>query len=224
MNILLKGTIAFFATSIYFVPANAQKAEKIFKPGDPGSWHIYLDKREQGQDPEKVFQFEGDMLHVSGKEFGYISTKKKYGDFHLTFEFKWGVKKHPPRENAKRDAGVLYHTDFYNGDKIWPRSLEYQVQEGDCGDFWMTDSTIIIHTGAPTKPGSNVQVVKSKDAEKPTGEWNKAEVIVKDGKITHLLNGEVVNAGELSNTKTGTIVLQSEGAEIYYRNVTVQEL
>ncbi|MEO6719820.1 MAG: DUF1080 domain-containing protein [Ferruginibacter sp.] len=224
MNNLLKRTVAFFAGGICMLSVHAQDGEKIFKPGDTKDWYVYLAKHDPGQDPEQVFKFEGDVLHVSGKEFGYITTKKKYADFHLTLEFKWGEKKYPPRENAKRDAGVLYHTDFYNGDKIWPRSLEFQVQEGDCGDFWMTDSTVIIHNGSVTKAGNNVQVVKSKDAEKPTGEWNKAEVIVKDGEITHLLNGEVVNSGKLSNTKTGTIVLQSEGAEIYYRNVRVQEL
>ena len=65
-------------------------------------------------------------------------------------------------------------------------------------------------------------LIKSKDAEKPNGEWNKAEVIVKDGKITHLLNGEIVNTAKLGNTKDGTIVLQSEGAEIYYRNAVVE--
>jgi hypothetical protein len=224
MNISFKELSVILAACFYMAPVNAQAGKQIFKAADKSSWYVYLDKRQPGEDPDQVFRFEGNVLHVSGKEFGYISTKKKYADFHLVFEFKWGEKKYPPRENAKRDAGVLYHTNIYNGDKIWPRSLEFQVQEGDCGDFWMTDSTIIIHNGKPTKAGNNVQVVKSKDAEKPTGEWNKAEVIVKDGEITHLLNGETVNTGRLANTKEGTIVLQSEGAELYYRNVYVEEL
>ena len=171
-----------------------------------------------------MFQFEGNVLHVSGEDFGYIVTEKKYVDFHLTLEFKWGEKKYPPRENAKRDAGILYHTDFYNGDKIWPRSLEFQIQEGDCGDFWMTDSTTIISNGQLTKPANGVRVIKTADAEKPNGQWNKAEVIVKDSIITHLLNGKVVNTGKLGNTTTGNIVLQSEGAELYYRNVTIKDL
>ena len=224
MNIFLKKLVTFSVTGFCLLTSNAQANKQIFKPGDTGGWHVYLDKQAAGKDPKHVFQFEGDMLHVSGEEFGYISTEKKYGDFDLTLEFKWGQKKYPPREKAKRDAGILYHTDYYSGDKIWPRSLEYQIQEGDCGDFWMTDSTIIMYKGSLTKPGNNVQAVKTKNAEKPTGEWNKVEVIVKDGKITHLLNGEVVNTGELSNTKEGNIVLQSEGAEIYYRNVYVRVL
>ncbi len=202
----------------------AQKKETIFKPGDTAGWYTYTTKSGKNNDTGKVFQFEGNVLHVSGEDFGYIVTEKKYADFHLTLEFKWGEKKYPPRENAKRDAGLLYHADFYNGDKIWPRSLEYQIQEGDCGDFWMTDSTTIISNGVITKPGNWIRVIKTADAEKPNGEWNKIEVIVKDGSITHLLNGKVVNTGQLGNTTTGNIVLQSEGAELYYRNVTIKEL
>ena len=171
-----------------------------------------------------MFQFEGNVLHVSGEDFGYIVTEKKYANFHFTVEFKWGEKKFPPRENSKRDAGIIYHADFYNGDKVWPRSLEFQVQEGDCGDFWMTDSTTIIHNDTLTPPMNNHRVIKSKDAEKPTGEWNKAEIIVQNGAITHLLNGVEVNSGRLGNTTTGGILLQSEGAEIYYRNAEIREL
>jgi hypothetical protein len=96
------------------------------------------------------------------------------------------------------------------------------VQEGDCGDFWMTDSPTIIHNDTLTPLQKNAfNVVKIKNAEKPTGEWNEATIIVKDGNITHLLNGEVVNTARLGNTKEGNIVLQSEGAEIYYRNVRI---
>jgi len=202
----------------------AQKTTTLFKPDKSNEWHIYITKLEKNNDPHHVFQFEGDVLHVSGQDFGYIVTEKKYANFHFTVEFKWGEKKWPPRENSKRDAGIIYHADFYNGDKVWPRSLEFQVQEGDCGDFWMTDSTTIIHSDTLTPPMNGHRVIKSKDAEKPTGEWNKAEIIVQNGNITHLLNGVEVNSGRLGNTTTGCILLQSEGAEIYYRNAEVKEL
>src|SRR4029079_15584035 len=136
-------------------------------------------------------QFEDNVLHASGEDFGYLVTEKKYANFHLFFEFKWGEKKWPPRENAKRDGGVLYHADFYSGDKVWPRSLEFQIQEGDCGDFYMTDSKTLIHSDTlTTAVNTALRVIKSKDAEKPSGEWNKAEIIVQNGTITHLLNGQ----------------------------------
>ncbi|MEO6453074.1 MAG: DUF1080 domain-containing protein [Ginsengibacter sp.] len=213
----------FFCGSILFsIVLPAQK--NIFNADNKNEWYTYLAKSGKNNDPQKVFKFEENILHASGADFGYIATEKKYSNFHFTVEFKWGEKKYPPRENAKRDAGILYHVNFYSGDKIWPRSLEYQVQEGDCGDFWMTDSTTIIHNDTLTEPKNWLRGVKLKDAEKPNGNWNKAEVIVQNGKITHILNGEIVNSGLLGNTKEGHIVLQSEGAEIYYRNMQIKEL
>lgn len=202
----------------------AQQKTKLFQPKDTSAWHVYTSKPGTGNDPLKVFQFEGKMIHVSGEDFAYLITEKDFANFHLTLEFKWGIKKYPPRENAKRDAGILYHVIIYNGDKIWPRSLEYQIQEGDCGDFWMTDSTTIYHNDTLTKPAPWYRGIKLKDAEKPNGEWNKAEVIVADGKITHLLNGQVVNEGRLANTTTGKIVIQLEGAELFYRKIIVEDL
>ena len=194
-------------------------------PNDTSAWHVYTSRAGTGNDPLQVFRFEDSLIHVSGEDMAYLITEKSYDNFHLTLEFEWGEKKYPPRENAKRDGGILYHTTIYNGDKIWPRSVEYQIQEGDCGDFWMTDSTTILDHDTLTRPEKGAfRVTKMKDAEKPHGEWNKAEVIVKDGMITHLLNGEIVNKAKLGNTTTGKIVIQSEGAELYYKNVEIKNL
>ena len=136
MNLVsTKSLVAVLSFSFSFFMLQAQKKASLFLPSQQPAWHIYLAKSGVNNDPKKVFQFEGDVLHVSGEDFGYIITEKKYGDFRLELEFKWGEKKYPPRENAKRDGGILYHVDLYSGDKIWPRSLEYQIQETDCGDF-----------------------------------------------------------------------------------------
>lgn len=223
MNHFYNRSAVFLLLTVGVMPLHAQKQTKLFQRKDSGAWHVYTSKAGTGADPLKVFQFEGKLIHVSGEDFAYLITEKDYANFHLTLEFKWGTKKYPPRENAKRDAGVLYHAIIYNGDKIWPRSLEYQIQEGDCGDFWMTDSTTIYYNDTLTKPAPWFRGIKSKDGEKPNGEWNKAEVIVTDGKITHLLNGMVVNEGRPGNTTTGKIVIQSEGAELFYRKIVVQE-
>jgi hypothetical protein len=206
--------------------ANAQKGKfiSLFVPQDKENWYVFIQGAGKDKDSLKVFQFENGIIHVSGEKFAYISTTKSYSNFHLTLEFKWGEKKYPPRLNAKRDAGVLYNALMYSGDKIWPRSLEFQIQEGDCGDIWLTDSASMIHADTIVPKRPSVRIIKYKDAEKPNGEWNKVEVIVKDGKITHLMNGVVVNEGKNPSPSSGQIVLQSEGAEIYYRNVTLQEL
>jgi hypothetical protein len=214
--------LIFFADII--VNAQSNKTVTLFKPQDKGNWYVFIQREGKDKDSLKVFQFEGETIHVSGEKFGYISTVKSYSNFHFTLEFKWGEKKYPPRLNAKRDAGVLYNAVMYSGDKIWPRSLEFQIQEGDCGDMWLTDSASMVHADTVVPKRPSFRIIKTKDAEKSNGEWNKVEVIIKDGKITHLMNGEIVFEGKSPDPSSGQIVLQSEGAELYYRNVTIREL
>ena len=208
----------------FLAAQTARQTKWLFTPQNKNEWYTFIPGEGKNKDSLKVFQFENDVLHVSGQRFSYIITEKSYSNFHLTLDFKWGIKKFPPRANAKRDAGVLYHAVLYSGDKIWPRSVEFQIQEGDCGDFWLTDSVSIMHADTITPLSRAHRVMKSKDAEKPNGEWNKVEIIVKDGVITHKLNGEVVNTAKNSSVPGGRIVLQSEGAEIYYKDVKLQEL
>ena len=109
---------------VFYFP---KKKTKLFLPDKKGEWHKWLVKTGR-EDPKNVFQFEDGMIHASGEDFGYMITEKKYGNFHLAIEFKWGEKKYPPREKEKRDAGIIYHANLYSGDKVWPRSLEYQVK------------------------------------------------------------------------------------------------
>ena len=201
----------------------ANKKTKLFLPNKKSDWYTFLESTGKDNDPKKVFTFEKKTLHVSGEEFGYICTTKKYSNFKLTLEFKWGKKRYAPRENAKRDAGVLYLVDSSSGDKVWPPSIEFQIQEGDCGDFWIIGNATIVHKGKVTKPEPYHQEVKFKDAERPNGKWNKVEVVVNKGHIRHRLNGELVNEGSDPSIKSGEILLQSEGAELYYRNVIIEE-
>jgi hypothetical protein len=204
--------------------AKAQQFENLFNGKDLDGWYVYLKESVVGRDKEKIFSVRDSMLHISGKTFGYICTNDSYKNFHLSLEFKWGTKKHPPRLNAKRDSGILYYFSSSSPDKIWPRSIECQVQETDCGDFWLVDSTSLTVKGKFYPPTKNQQVVKYSDQEKPSGEWNKIEVIAKDGKCTHLVNGVIVNEGTDANVREGKIALQSEGAEIFYRNIKLAKL
>lgn len=62
------------------------------------------------------------------------------------------------------------------------------------------------------------------DVEKPTGEWNRMEVICDGDSITNLVNGYVVNVGTGSSQRAGKIQFQSEGAEIFFRKIEVRPL
>lgn len=202
--------------------ASAQDFIPLFNGKDLNGWYSVLKTKGKNNDPEKVFTIKDGLLCISGKEFGYIATAGSYGDFHLVTEFKWGEKKWPPREKAVRDNGILYHT--VGEDRVWPRAVECQIQEGDCGDFWLIDSVTAVFDGVRTAPTKNTRLTKKKDAENPTGEWNRVEVISRNGKCTHIVNGVVVNEVTDASLRSGKIVIQSEGAEIYYRKIALKVL
>jgi hypothetical protein len=62
------------------------------------------------------------------------------------------------------------------------------------------------------------------DVESPDGKWTRVEVICDGDKITNIVNGTVVNVGTKSSLTRGKILFQTEGAEIYFRNITLQSL
>jgi hypothetical protein len=200
----------------------SQKVQQLFNGKDLTGWYSFIKNRGKNNDSAGVFSVKDGLLHITGQEFGYIVTDKKFSDFHLIVEFKWGEKKYPPRENKVRDNGILYYV--VDSDKVWPRSIECQIQEGDCGDFWLIDSVTIVMDGARTQPTKNSRIIKKKDNEKPTGEWNRLEIIAQKGKCTHIMNGEVVNEGTGASLRSGRILIQSEGAEIFYRKIEIKEL
>jgi hypothetical protein len=220
----MKKSIFLILFLVLLGSAKAQQFKSLFNGKDLDGWYVYLRNTDQNRDTGKVFTAHDNLLHVSGETFGYIATNRSYKNFHLTLEFKWGIKKHAPRLDRKRDSGILYYFASSAPDKIWPRSIECQIQEGDCGDFWLVDSTSLNVNGKLFPPTRNQQVVKTADHEKPYGEWNTIEVIAKDGRCIHKVNGVVVNEGTDANVREGKIALQSEGAEIYYRNIKLKEL
>lgn len=217
--------ICWFTLNCFCVNAQETNAEMkpLFNGKNLDGWYSFLTSKGKNNDPDKVFNVENGLLHISGKEFGYICTEKKFGNFHLVAEFKWGKKKYPPRDadTTKRDNGILYFVPLNAKDFVWPKGIECQIQEGDVGDFWMIDSTTIVVDGVKTIPKNFNRAKKKTDAENPTGEWNRVEVIANNGKLTHIVNGTIVNEALQPSLNEGKIIIQSEGAEIYYRKLEI---
>jgi hypothetical protein len=80
---------------------------------------------------------------------------------------------------------------------------------------------------------NQLRCLKSENNEKPRGEWNRVEVYAYNGNAIHVVNGKVVMALENSRrlvdgkevplTK-GKIQLQSEGAEIFFREIKIRKI
>lgn len=196
---------------------------RLFNDDNFDNWYTFFPEYGKNNDPDNVFSINNGVIHVTGQHFGYLATEEIYDNYHLKLEFKWGEQKWEPRLDLKRDSGICFHIAEDVPDSVWPKSIECQIQEGDVGDFWLIGGTTISVDGERNESGDFMRFQKKRDLERPNGDWNTVEVITYDGAVTYLVNGVVVNHGENASVKQGRILLQSEGAEIYFRNVEIKE-
>lgn len=76
-------------------------AINLFNGKDLSGWYTVIEKVGINSDPEGIFKVENGILHILGKQFGYLCTKKEYENYRLIVEFKWGEKKFPPARKRK---------------------------------------------------------------------------------------------------------------------------
>ena len=62
------------------------------------------------------------------------------------------------------------------------------------------------------------------DVESPGLEWTRLEAVVDGGHLQYYVNGKLVNEGTDASFTDGKIMLQSEGAEIYFRRIDLEPL
>ena len=244
--------------------------QSLFNDMDLSGWDTYLGPEYDtilnrwdtipiglNNDPSKVFdiaEIDGKkVIRISGKNFGGISTTGEYENYHLQLQFKWGEKQWTPRKTGKKDSGLMYHSVGPQGADggFWMRSHEYQVQEGDCGDYWacagamsdikarkVDDKTYIYDPSGELLTFSNTsktgrRCIKDPDAEKPSGEWNTVDLYCLGDTSIHVMNGVITmilqNSRQLENgmeipLAKGKIQIQSEGAEVFYNNIRIKPI
>jgi hypothetical protein len=91
------------------------------------------------EDPDKVFAVQDGMIRVSGEDYGAITTRDAFSNYHLIAEWKWGEETWGKRKGKSRDSGILLHCVGPDGavGGHWMQSIECQIIEGGCGDFIM---------------------------------------------------------------------------------------
>lgn len=244
--------------------------QSLFNGRDLTGWETYLgpeydtilNRRDTipiglNNDPSGVFEvveLEGEkVIRISGKDFGGISTTGEFENYHLQLQFRWGEKQWAPRKKAKKDSGLMYHAVGPHGADggNWMRSHEFQVQQGDCGDYWACAGAVFDTRAGEIKDGifvynpdsalltfSNVskngrRCIKAQDAEKPAGEWNTVDLYCFGDASIHMMNGVLLmtlqNSRQIENgieipLLKGKIQIQSEGAEVYYRNIRIRPI
>jgi hypothetical protein len=221
------------------IPAHGP-AVVLFDGADLSSFDTFLKTKGLNSDPDKVFRVEDGVIHVSGKEMGYIITRQSFQNYYLRADFKWGEGTYGERAGQARDSGILY--DIQGEQKVWPRSVEFQILEGGTGDFWMTDGAALTGrdgqrvTGPPGSamkidrigkgPSKNVTGYRDPvgEVENPHGEWNTLELVIQGNDVKQYVNGKLANEGKDPFPQDGKILFQSEGAEVYFRDIKLYPL
>ncbi len=170
------------------------------------------------------------LLVCSGKPIGVMRSEKQYENFILHIEWR--------HMEAGGNSGVFVWSEGAVADgKQLPKGMEVQMLELE----WPK-----LHPGKdgqPNHPGyvsgelfgangleavpDNPRGRRSMSWEfrcKGKGEWNTYDVVCVDGTVKLSINGKFVNGISQSTVRKGCLCLESEGAEIHFRNIRILEL
>lgn len=176
------------------------------------------------QDGKRVtsgWQIVDGMIHLqpTTPKAGHIITKREFGDFRLSFEWKIA-----PRGNS----GVKYRVRAYDG---YFRGCEYQIID-DTGYHRLLASRN--RTGALydlVEPGNQKRL-------QPLDQFNSSTILVEIDHVTHWLNDRKILAikigspdwrqrvaeskfsddPDFAQNRSGRIMLTDHGSEVWYRN------
>ena len=207
----LFSSIALAATLLLGLPmgVSAQKTHKLFNGKNLNNWNFVVEKN--AVPAEQVFGIQNGVIHIKGQPFGYMYTKEKYSNFKLHVEWRWP-------DGASNSGIFLLIADPKNP---FPNGIECQLHAGDAGDFVLLGGSELAEFEGP-RPEFPVVKTAHDSSEKPVGEWNEANIFVKNGVITVYINGVYQNTGT-NKVKEGFVGLQSEGHDVQFRNVTLTE-
>jgi hypothetical protein len=178
----------------------------------PDTWHV-----------------EKDILVCSGQPIGVMRSEKQYDNFILHIEWM--------HTEAGGNSGTFVWSNANPPeDTRLPDGVEVQMLELDWVNLnkrdGVTPPVAYVHGelfgvgGVKTIP-DNPRGTRSKSVEnrcKGKGEWNTYDVVCVDGVIKLSVNGKFVNGISGSSQRKGYICLESEGAKILFRNISVIEL
>jgi len=170
------------------------------------------------------------MLVCTGHPIGVMRTDKQYENFLLHIEWR--------HMEAGGNSGVFAWSEgtVPEGRRL-PKGMEIQMLELDwVNQHKMKDGTLppiaYVHgelfgaNGLITTP-DNPRGTRSKSIEnrcKGKGQWNVYDVVCVDGTVKLSVNGKFVNGVRNASIKKGYLCLESEGAEIQFRNIQIMEL
>lgn len=170
------------------------------------------------------------LLVCKGLPIGVMRSEKQYENFILHIEWR--------HMQAGGNSGVFVWSEGSTPpDRPLPKGMEVQMLELEWPQLHPTKD------GQPNHPGyvsgelfganglegvpDNPRGRRSMSYEmrcKGKGEWNTYDVVCVDGVVKLSINGKFVNGISQSTVRKGYLCLESEGAEIHFRNIKIMEL
>ena len=176
-----------------------------------------------------TWRTEKDLLICKGMPIGVMRSEKQYENYILKVEWR--------HMEAGGNSGVFVWSDAKpDVNSRLPGGVEVQMLELDWVKLNTRDGKVppiaYVHGelfgvgGVETNP-DNPRGTRSKSIENRAlgkGKWNSYTVVCVDGTIKLSVNGKFVNGISQSTIKKGYICLESEGAEIHFRNFRLIKL
>jgi hypothetical protein len=234
------GLAATFAASVMATAGQAQspspmaaivpdRVTALFNGKDLSGWEADVPARDTDKSVPDSFMVRGGLLVSLGKPMGHLLTKDAYRDYRLEVEYRFPGK--------AGNCGVLVHASRLRAlYKIYPQSIEVQMESGNAGDFWVIQEDIKVQDMEKRRPREGAEkwggsepdarrILNLTDgSEKPVGQWNTMAIEARGRTIKVWVNGDVVNEGFDATADRGRIALQAEGTEVEFRKVQIGPL
>ncbi len=189
-----------------------QQSSEIFNGKDLSNWKFVIEN--DAVPADEVYSVDDGVITIKGEPLGYMYTKEKFRNYTLELEYRWA-------EDASNSGIFVLIEDPTNP---FPKGVECQLKAGLAGDFVLLGGSDLneytLPEGVTERPAFPVIDKLESSSEKPTGEWNKAKIVVVDGSITVYIN-DVLQNRATSNAMEGHIGLQSEGEAIQFKNIVI---
>lgn len=200
---------------------------KLFNGVDLSGWTVDVPKADKNVDIAPSFVVRGNKLVSRRKPKGHLITKKSFKNYRLDVEYRFS------REAG--NCGVLIHASKLRAlYRMFPKSIEVQMQSGNAGDFWAIKEDIetpdmVARRGPKKRWGCSEGKARrirnlTTNSEKPVGQWNHMVIVCEDREVTVWVNGDFVNHGFNCTAGKGKIALQAEGSEVEFRRIELTSL
>lgn len=209
------------ATLLVQTNATAQ-TRSLFNGKDLSGWHVDVPAMDTNAKAINPFIIRNGLLVSLGTPQGHLITDAVYQNYRLQVEYRFA--------GVPGNCGVLVFASTPRAlYKMFPKSIEVQMQHGDAGDFWCIVEDIAVKDMETRRgPKANWGITEGKErriknltdtSEKPLGEWNSMTIECVGNTIRVWVNGDLVNDGFNCTAAQGNIALQAEGSEVEFRKV-----